>query len=104
MKPNRLWWAMLLASQTIFLNGCTSVLWDPNTFAHSYEPDVRPRARNRRSRIGAGTPINHKRSQPTFPSLPVCFHFLCILYILDSETFMQPCPIQRRQNIRSARG
>ena len=29
---------MLLASQTIFLNGCTSVLWDPNTFAHSYEP------------------------------------------------------------------
>jgi len=38
MKRNRLWWAILLVSQTILLNGCTSALWDNNTFAHSYEP------------------------------------------------------------------
>src|SRR5690349_8964922 len=38
MKRNMLCWAMLLASQTIFLNGCTTALWDKNNFAHSYEP------------------------------------------------------------------
>ena len=29
---------MLLICQTVFLSGCTSVLWDEKTFAHSYEP------------------------------------------------------------------
>jgi len=38
MKRNPLWWAILIAGQAILLNGCTSALWDKNTFAHSYEP------------------------------------------------------------------
>lgn len=38
MKRNRLWWPMLLICQTLFINGCTSVLWNKNTFAHYYEP------------------------------------------------------------------
>jgi len=38
MKRNLLWWAILLGCQTILLSGCTSALWDRNTFAHSYEP------------------------------------------------------------------
>jgi len=29
---------MLLASQIILLCGCTTALWDKNTFAHTYEP------------------------------------------------------------------
>jgi hypothetical protein len=38
MKRNRLCWPMLLICLAVLLNGCTSVLWDKNTFAHSYEP------------------------------------------------------------------
>ena len=37
-KKQRLLWATLLVSQTVFLSGCTSVLWDERTFAHYYEP------------------------------------------------------------------
>ena len=38
MKGNQLWWLMLLICQMVFLSGCTSVLWDEKTFAHTYEP------------------------------------------------------------------
>jgi len=38
MKRNLLSWAILLGCQTILLSGCTSALWDKNTFAHSFEP------------------------------------------------------------------
>jgi hypothetical protein len=38
MKRNRCWWALLVLIQTLLLNGCTPLLWDEKTFAHSYEP------------------------------------------------------------------
>ena len=38
MKRNLFWWAILLMGQTILFSGCTSALWDKNTFYHSYEP------------------------------------------------------------------
>jgi hypothetical protein len=38
MKWNQIWWGTMLVCQTAVLSGCTSVLWDKNTFARAYEP------------------------------------------------------------------
>jgi len=32
------WLFALLVAQTVFVSGCTSALWDKNTFAHHYQP------------------------------------------------------------------
>jgi hypothetical protein len=32
------WLFVLLVTQTVFVSGCTSALWDKNTFAHYYRP------------------------------------------------------------------
>lgn len=34
----RLWLFVSLATQTVFVSGCTSALWDKDTFAHHYRP------------------------------------------------------------------
>jgi hypothetical protein len=34
----RRWLFALLVTQTVFVSGCTSALWDKNTFAHHYHP------------------------------------------------------------------
>ena len=42
MKKINLWFLSLWVSQAVLITGCTSALWDKNTFAHYYRPASPP--------------------------------------------------------------